>query len=160
MHPLAHYSLKDFDKYNCLKLSVSYYFLLAYLLKGYVVGLVSFSNFNDKLSVIRWFYPDSEAFYLSLVIGLPGWFFAYLLLQRRPEGSSIAKRFWPKVMLIATVLVSLNVAFSWGLYWWLELGDKSSLLGQSMIGVVLLWYCKQHKRAKINRTEFPEMIED
>ncbi len=157
-HPLATYGLKDFDKYNCLTLSYSFYAVLIYLLKGYVIGMVSLSNFKDKLTVIQWFYPESSLFYLSLLIGLPGLFLMSVIFQRKPDARNWVKYLWQHIFKLCLVLVLIDVAIYWALYLFLQVGQLSWLVGQNVLAIAALLYCRFSRRAIINRQEFPEEI--
>ncbi|OUS32174.1 hypothetical protein A9Q98_01845 [Thalassotalea sp. 42_200_T64] len=160
MHPLAQYSFEDFDKHNCLKLSFSFYFMLIFLLRGYAMGILSLSNMRDKLSLIQWFYPESTAFYLSLVTGIPGLLLFVLLLARRPAASEWLKSLWPKFLLLGTIAVFIDLSFYWAQFFILQQGKLSWLIAQSVIGGTLLLLMKTSHRATINLAEFPEEIEE
>lgn len=159
-HPFAKYSIKDFDKYNCLKLSFSFYFILLYLLKGYAIGMVSLSNFKDKLSVIQWFFPDSNLFYLSLLFGVPGLFLMYVIFQRKPDTATWVKRLWRRIYWLALALIIIDSLIYWGLYLLWHLGEFTFLVSQSILALLVTTYFSKSHRAKINRQEFPEPIPD
>lgn len=156
----AHYSIKDFDKYNCLKLSFSFYFILLYLLKGYAIGLVSLSNFKDKVSVIQWFYPDSSMFYLSLLIGAPGLFLMFVIFQRKPEAANWIKQLWSRIYWVIITLVIVDTLIYWGLFILMQLGEFQFLMIQTLFAFLFTLYFMRSHRAKINRQEFPEKIPD
>lgn len=158
MHPLAQYSIKDFDKNNCLKLFIGFYLLLAFLLRGYVVGVLSLSNLRDKLSLIQWFYPESSLFYLSLVSGIPGLLLLLLMFSRKPTASAWVKSLWPKFLLLSSMVIIIDLSFYWGLYLVNDLGKSSWLIAQTLIAISLVLMCKLNARAKINLSEFPEVI--
>ncbi len=159
MHPLAKYSLKDFDKYNCLKLSLSFYLILLFLLRGFAIGIASLTNLKDKLSLIQWFYPESLQFYFSLLAGIPGLLVLYVIFQRKPEAANWVKILWANILYLCTALLALDILIYWSQYYIFQQGKLFFLVWQTIIAVLLLLYCRHSHRAKINRQEFPEVIE-
>ena len=160
MHPLANYTLKDFDKYNCVKLSFSYYLILLYLLRGYAIGMASLANLKDKLSLIQWFYPDSTMFYLSLLFSIPNLVLLYVVIARKPDAHKWLKVLWRKVLPLSILLITIDLLIYWGQYLFVTPGSLSRLLIQTAVAVSILLYCTVNARAKMNRLEFPEHIED
>ena len=160
MHPLANYSINDFDKHNCLKLSYLFYFILTFLLRGYVVGILSLSNLRDKLSLIQWVYSDSSLFYLSLATGLPGLVLLLLLFSRRPNASKPVKTIWRHFLLLCTIVVVIDLTFYWGQYLLFAQGKLNWLVTQTVVGIGLVFFAKRSKRFHINLHEFPEEIDD
>lgn len=160
MHPLANYTIKDFDKYNCVKLSFSYYLILLYLLRGYAIGMASLANLKDKLSLIQWFYPDSSMFYLSLLFSVPNLILLYVVIARKPDSPQWLKVLWQKVLPFSVLLVSIDLLIYWGQYLLVTQGSLHRLLIQTAVAVSILLYCTLSARAKLNRLEFPEHIEE
>ncbi|WOH38522.1 DUF2919 family protein [Thalassotalea fonticola] len=160
MHPLANYSIKDFDKHNCLKLSFIFYFILAFLLRGYVVGILSLSNLRDKLSLIQWVYSDSSLFYLSLATGIPGILLLIVIFARKPNASKWLQTLWNKFLMYSCIAVSLDLGFYWGQHLLFGQGKLNWLITQTVVGIGLLLLAKSSKRVQINLSEFPEEIDD
>jgi hypothetical protein len=53
------YTVEYFDSYDCLKLSKPFYLVLLFVLRGYIVWLMSVTNMRDKVGIIQWIYPDT-----------------------------------------------------------------------------------------------------
>ncbi|MDN3652889.1 DUF2919 family protein [Thalassotalea ponticola] len=156
---LARFSVNDFDKYNCLKISIWYWLTIAFLIKGYVVALLSLSNMRDKLAFIRYVYPNPDSFYTSLLTGIPGILLLVVILARRPGAATVIKRLWRKFYHLLVVAVIVETVFVWLL---VEPDYKSqvvSALAQSALSLALLGILAFDHRAKINLSEFPEPIE-
>ncbi|TRX57007.1 DUF2919 family protein [Thalassomonas sp. M1454] len=158
MHPLASYSLKHFDKYNCLKLSFIYYFILIFLLRGFVIAILSLVNLRDKLALIQWFYPESSQFYFALLSSTPSLLLFYVIIQRKPEAAPWVKSLWQNILPIMSVFVLLDLAIYWGQFALYSQGKFNWLCAQTFIAVCLLLFCKLSAKARINRSEFPETI--
>ena len=91
----ANYGPRDFDKFDCLKLSLVLYVMLAFVLRGYLVWLMSVTNMRDRVSILQLAYPQTSLFYLSLLAGAIGLFVVLLICLRKPNGPAWVKKCWP-----------------------------------------------------------------
>ena len=89
------YSVEDFDKYNCLKISMCIYLVLLFVLRGYIVWIMSVTNMRDRIAIIQFVYPDTSLFFLSLFSGALGLIVVILLSLRRPNAASWVQILWP-----------------------------------------------------------------
>ena len=46
----AQYMPNDFDQFDCVKISWLFYLFLVFILRGYIVWIMSVTNFNNKVS--------------------------------------------------------------------------------------------------------------
>ena len=153
-----HYSVDDFDRFDCVSLSSTWYFALAYLLRGYLVWLMSVTNFNDQVGVIQWIYPEPKLFYLNLLSGSLGLFVVLIISLRRPNASNWVKKLWPhSLTLVALALVLDCLVVMVGFYWW-QLTEITAVAMQLSVAATALLLCFRSKRLKINLTEFPEPL--
>lgn len=153
-----HYSVNDFDRYDCVKISKTLYFALVYLLRGYLVWLMTVTNFNDRTGVIKWIYPEPNLFYLNLASGCVGLFLVYLISARKPEAANWVKKSWPntlKLILLALVVDSA-IIISGYMFW--QLTELSALIIQLAIAAIAAVMCMLSKRLAINLQEFPEPL--
>ena len=99
------YSLEDFDKFDCLKLSKRFYLVLLFVLRGYLVWLMSVTNMKDRVATMQWIYPETNLFFLSLVSGILGLFVVVIISLRRPNSANWVKVIWPysRSMLVVSV---------------------------------------------------------
>ena len=158
-NPYKQYSVNDFDNFDCLKLSKGIYWLLAFVMRGYVVWLASVTNLKDGASFVQFIFPDTILFYLSLVSGLVGLFVLLVLSQRKPGAPSWVERIWPKtrLLLISALLFDLTVniaAYAVG-----SISSLNWLVCQCVIVIGFIWFCFRSKRLEINLTEFPQKVE-
>lgn len=152
------YSVEDFDSYDCLKLSKYFYLILLFVLRGYLVWLLSVTNMRDRVSIISWIYPDKSLFYLSLVSGMVGLFVLLIISLRRPEANDWVQVGWhhSRKILIAALLFDLlthSIAF---FYW--QLISAEWLLMQAVLTISLIILCYNSERININLKEFPQKI--
>lgn len=152
----AQYSVNDFDTFDCLKVSKSFYLLLFFVLRGYLVWLISISNLQDKTSFIQWFFPAPESFYLSLLSGTFGLFVGVLFILRKPAASTWVKNLWPyaRIMLVTAILFDLAVSII--AYQLNYISSLNWLLSHALVVLLGSYICYKNKRLTINLQEFPE----
>jgi len=152
------YSLADFDKFDCLKLSKRFYLVLLFVLRGYLVWLISVTNMRDRVATMQWVYPETNLFFLSLVSGAIGLFVVVIISLRRPDASSWVKTLWPycRVFLIVALLFDLIINFIGFFYW--QLTSVFWLLCQGGVTLALISLCFTSKRMQINLNEFPQTL--
>ncbi len=157
-HRYAHYTPADFDNFDCLKISKGIYLLLIFVLRGYLVWLMSVTNFKDRVSIIQWIYPEPKLFYLSLLSGAVGLYLVLVLSLRRPNASAWVRMSWQKLRVI--LLVALLFDFSVNLVGYLYLAQVSLwwLVVNAVIAIGLGLFLFNSKRVTLNIEEFPEKL--
>lgn len=153
-----HYSVQDFDNYDCLKLSKRFYLVLLFVLRGYLVWLMSVTNMRDKIGIISWIYPETSLFYLSLLSGLVGLFVVLIISLRRPEAPSWVEVSWrhSRKLIVAALLFDLLTNCIGGFYW--QLLSIDWIIIQLIITITLIFLCYNSERFAINLTEFPQKM--
>jgi hypothetical protein len=153
------YSLKDFNKFDCLKLSIGIYALLAFVTRGYIVWIMSISNMNNQTDTIQMIFPDPKMFYLSLGSGALGLFVFLIITLRRPNAPSWIKYCWQHIRKFLLCALVVDLAISLMGYFYLSLLSFTWLLIQVIITLVLVVFLYTNKKVKLNIQEFPEDIE-
>lgn len=152
------YSINDFDNFDCLRLSKGIYFLLMFVLRGYLVWIISVANMSDSTSFIEWIFPETELFYLSLFSGCIGLLVLMLMSLRRPNAANWVVKLWPQSRrLLVTALIFDFLVTSIAFY----LGALTStlwLVSQASIVVLFMVYCFKSQRLRINLAEFPQPL--
>lgn len=153
-----HYSVEDFDSYDCLKLSKRFYLVLIFILRGYMVWLMSVTNMRDRVSIISWVYPETSLFYLSLFSGAIGLFVVLIISLRRPEAASWIQFSWQhcRTILITALLFDLLTHVISYFYW--QLLSLEWIIMQTIISILLISLCYTSERFKINLEEFPQKV--
>lgn len=152
------YSMSDFDNFDCLKLSKGVWLLLLFVLRGYLVWLMSVTNMNDRVGIIQWIYPEPAFFYLSLLSGGIGIWALVIISLRRPNAREWIKCHWRRlrvILLLALMfdfIVNIFGYFYWQLYspWWLAIN--------SMLVAIFSGFLLRSQRLQINIDEFPERL--
>ncbi|WP_440874235.1 DUF2919 family protein [Thalassotalea sp. PLHSN55] len=152
------YSLNDFDKFDCLKLSIGVYLLLIYLLRGYIVWLMSVTNLNDRVATIAWVYPETSLFYLSLVSGTFGLFFVFVLSLRRPDAHKWVQYCWRRARSLLVIALVFDCAVNIIAFQFWQLLPLNQLIGQIVLSVLFVMFCLLSTRFRINSHEFPTKL--
>lgn len=152
------YSINDFDKYDCLKLSKRFYLVLLFVLRGYAVWLMSVTNMKDRVATMEWIYPDMKLFFLSLLSGLLGLLVVVIISLRRPNTAGWIKFLWPysRILLVSALIFDFMVNLIAFIYW--QLTSLLWISCQGLIVVTLISLCFTSKRININLIEFPQLL--
>jgi hypothetical protein len=154
----AHFLPKDFDNYDCVKLSPVVYLILLFVLRGYIVWIMSVTNMRDHVGIIQWIYPETALFYLSLFSGMIGLFIVLVLSLRRPNAAPWIRACWKKcqTLLILALVFDLIISFLGYFYW--QLQSVLWLTIQSTLVISSIFFIHFSKRFALNLLEFPEEI--
>ncbi len=157
-HEYAGYSVQDFDKFDCLKISKWVYLSLIFILRGYIVWLMSVTNMKDRVAIIQWIYPETSLFYLSLGSGTFGVFIVLVLSLRRPEAKTWVQKCWQygKEILTLALLFDLAICLVGFFYW--HLLSLTWLITQAIVVLGLIIMLNISKKFAINLAEFPEKL--
>lgn len=154
----AKYSVNDFDKFDCLKLSKGIYFTLLYVLRAYIVWIISVTNMRDRVAIIQWLYPQPDLFYLSLLSGFVGLYLLLIISLRRPDASHWVKKSWRNYRKILLFVLLFDLAVSAiGLLLWQLLSVKLLLI-HSAIAVIIVYFSYNSDIITLNLEEFPEKL--
>ncbi len=154
----ANFLPKHFDNFDCLKLAPGIYLILLFVLRAYIVWIMSVTNMRDHVGIIQWIYPKTSLFYLNLASGALGLFIVLVLSLRRPNAASWVRSSWKKcdVLLIIALIFDLLITLL-GYFVW-QLQSISWLLVHGTLVVGAITYILLSKRFAINLAEFPEEL--
>jgi lysylphosphatidylglycerol synthetase-like protein (DUF2156 family) len=154
----ANFLPKHFDNFDCLKLAPGIYLVLLFVLRAYIVWVMSVTNMRDHVGIIQWIFPQTSLFYLNLASGALGLFIVLVLSLRRPNAASWVRSSWKKcdVLLIIALIFDLLITLL-GYFIW-QLQSMSWLLVHGTLVVAAITYILLSKRFAINLAEFPEEL--
>lgn len=156
----ANYSVNDFDRFDCLRLSKIFYLLLTFVLRGYLVWIMSVTNMQDRAAIVQSLYPEPPLFYLSLLSGVFGLFLVLLMSLRKPGAANWVKVCWSYSRTIAVFALVFDLAINAIAYWFWQMQSLHWLFMQFIIVCLLITFCFTNQRYQINLTEFPETLSD
>jgi len=154
----ANFLPKHFDPFDCLKLAPGIYVILLFILRAYIIWIMSVTNMRDHIGIIQWIYPQTALFYLNLVSGVIGLFVVLILSLRRPEAQAWVRICWKKckTLLIVALVFDLLIGVL-GYFIW-QLQSLSWLLVHCSMVISAIVYILRSKRFTINIAEFPETL--
>mgnify|MGYP000624670218 CR=1 FL=1 len=158
-HRYAKYSLKDFTPFDCLKLSKFIYVMLAFVIRGYLIWVMSISNMNNQTDTVKMVFPDPKMFYLSLISGALGLFVILIISLRRPQAPLWVKRCWQHIRKFILLALLVDLAVSVVGYFLLSVLSPFWLILQLLITLLFIVILYTHNKIKLNIQEFPEKIE-
>ncbi|MDO6428292.1 DUF2919 family protein [Thalassotalea sp. 1_MG-2023] len=154
----ANFGPTDFDKFDCVKIAFGVYLILLFILRGYLIWLMSVTNMQDRVSIIAWVYPEPKLFYLSLLSGLGGILTVFLLSLRRPGANSFIKKMCHQLKNILFIALFFDWLINLLAYYFWQMQSKEWLLINSTIIIIAVIYLYSSKRVNINVQEFPEKL--
>jgi len=104
------YSIESYDKYLCLKLNDVQWAILLFLLRPYVVTVLSLVNRQDRTGLIHMVYADTMALWWGILAGLPAFMVVYAWIKKKPGASSFARKLWHRGRELLAVSAISNVA--------------------------------------------------
>jgi hypothetical protein len=160
--PLNHFrnfTVKDFDRYDCLKPPWLLYLVLAYLLRGYLIFIFSVANLSDKTAILTSIYPQPESLYFSLLAGLPALLFMLIIAGRTPEAPRWLKIGWHYGKQCLTFAIAVNLFIELFGYFSLEQTSSKPLLIHLFCSLLGVLFVIKSTRLKLALADFPVKLE-
>lgn len=154
----ANFLPKDFDNFDCLKLAPGIYLILLFVLRAYIVWIMSVTNMRDHVGIIQWIFPQTALFFLNLVSGVIGLFVVFVISLRRPNAANWVRYCWQRCHLLLIFALGFDLLISVIGYFGWHLQSMSWLLVQSGVVISAITYIMLSKRFAINLAEFPETL--
>lgn len=157
----AKYSINNYDKYICLKINDTLWIILLFLLRPYLVTLVSILNRKDKTAIINMVYADKMALWWGLVVGIPAALVIYASVRRKPGASAFSRALWHRgrELLAASAILNVAVVF---VPVWTGAVYKVSIAGWAQLvvslGIVATLYTSHYIRDCFS--DYPTEVED
>jgi len=106
-------SIANYDKYLCLKPNPVMWLIFIFLMKPYIVAILSVVNRRDKTGLIDMVYSDRTALALGAVAAVPVALLVYALMKRKPGATQFVKSVWARgrMLLVVSALASVGVVF-------------------------------------------------
>lgn len=139
---------QDFDFDGKVKIPWGFYFILIYLLRGYITWIFSLTYREDTSLLLSLVYTESGFFYLALLTGLPALLVQLLFSLKKQKNKPWYMALWLRspwllaaALAVDIVLQIKQVVLNGGI----AHGLQMLLL---FVGVYLLWYWLKSKRIK------------
>ena len=153
------YPFSAYDKYLSLKPDLNMWLMFAFLLRPYVIFLLSITNRQDKMGLINLIYFDRFVMILAAIAAIPAVLVMYAFAKRKPEASDKVRWIWCRSggFLLASVLLNLLIVLvpalmgllhELGIIIWVELG----------ISVLIIYYLFSNERVRDTFADFPDPV--
>ena len=154
----ARLTVRDFDRFDCVTISKGVYLILAFILRGYLIWIISVTNMNDRVAIIEWLYPQKAMFYLSLCSGALGLFIVLIFSLRRPNAALWVQWCWHhcRYFIISALLFDLIVSLVGYIRY--ELLSFHWLVLQAIVVLLAIMFLFTNRKFQLNLREFPEQI--
>jgi len=151
------YPFSAYDSNLCLKPDLGMWLVFAFLLRPYLVPLLSVVNRKDKMGLINLVYADRYAMVFGAIAAIPAIFVLYAFTKRAPEATDNIKRIWQRgrELLLAATLLNVLVVFFPVL---VGLVDQVNTIGwvQCGICIFIIYYLFSDKRVRDTFADFPK----
>lgn len=142
------------DKLN-LKLGIALWMVIVFLIKPYLVMLISFANRSNRTELIYTFYAHDGTLAMAELASLPAIAIFVAWIYRQPGANGIIRWIWRNgrgLLMTSTLLnaVLLVVSTDWNLE---ELGFLSVL--QLALSILILLYLWFSDRVRDTFNDFP-----
>ena len=104
LYPISHY-----DKNMYLKPNVTTWLIFLFLLRAYVVLILSIVNMRDRTGLIDLVYPDRLTMSLGALAGIPAALLVYAWIKRMPGAPQYVRNIWGKGRAFLAISALLNV---------------------------------------------------
>ncbi len=105
-----HYDISRYDKNLCLKPSISMWLISLFLLRPYLVLVLSVVNRKDRMALIELVYPDRLGMSLGALAGIPAAILVYAWLRRAPGATGFVRKAWLRGRMLLTISALGNLA--------------------------------------------------
>ncbi|QTH63815.1 DUF2919 domain-containing protein [Psychrosphaera ytuae] len=139
---------RDFDLEGRVRVPVGFYLVVLYLCRGYFIWIMSLTHRDDPGLIISLIYPSPSAFYLSMLVGVPG-LISYVLFLSKARMVSVVENFlWPICRFLIPISLLIDLSLQG-----IGLAQAKFLVHWSgpvifIIGLYLFWYWIGSSRMK------------
>lgn len=107
------YPFSAYDKYLCLKPDMVLWVAFIFLLRPYVVLVLSVANRKDRMAMINLFYSDRYAMILAAIAAIPAVMVLYAFLKRKPDASDRIRSIWRngRLLLLGSLILNVIIVF-------------------------------------------------
>lgn len=107
------YPIYCYDKNACLKMNITMWLILLYLLKSYFIALLSVVNSSGRMQLIDMFYSDRLMLSLGALAGIPAILVIYAWIKREPNAPPLIRQVWRSggVLLVISAILHACIIF-------------------------------------------------
>jgi len=104
---------QDFDFEGRLKVPLGFYLAIAYLLRGFIIWIISLTYSDDRSLLISLIYSNVSLFTLTVLTGLPALFTFFLFALKKQKEKSWYQSIWSvqRAILLTALFIDLTLQF-------------------------------------------------
>jgi Protein of unknown function (DUF2919) len=143
------YPIESYDKYLCLKINDTLWVILLFLLRPYVVTVISLANRTDRTGIINMIYSDKMALWWGILAGVPAFLVIYAWIKRKPGASPFVRKLWHRGRELLLVSALFNMAIVFVPLWMgvvLRVSKAGWIQLALSLGVVVMLYSSSYIR--------------
>jgi hypothetical protein len=103
------YDIANYDENLCLRVSPVMWLAMLFLIRAYLITVLSVINFRDPLALINLLHTDAAHLALGAVAGVPVLAVLYALRQRKPGASARVQWIWRNGRSLLAISAVLSV---------------------------------------------------
>jgi len=153
----ARYPFSAYDDNLCLRPGLALWAVLAFLLRPYVVVVVSLANRVDRMRVIDTFYPDRASMAISALLALPALLLVWAWIKRQRGQGGLAQRVWRHGRALLLGLASLNACAI--VVAAVHAGTRPGLAAVAQLAAcaLIVWYLMRSERVCDTFLDYPKV---
>ena len=154
------YPITCYGKHLCLVPDFNMWLIFLFLVRPYVVLVLSFANRNDRMELINMMYTDRVLMSWGALAGVPAAFVVYAWMKREPDASDFVRNIWSRGRMLLAVSAVFNVGLAFAPMI-LRGAHKVSVHGwwQLVASVIVLALILKSDYIRDCFSEFPEKTE-
>lgn len=151
------YSISDYDKQLTLKVELGLWLTMLFLLRPFVIPILSIVNINDRMELINFVYPDKLDMVLTTIAAIPAGFVIYAFINKKSEASDFIRKVWRNGRYILIVSAVMNIAIIF-VPLLLEVKHKIDMISwlQLTVSAAIIVYLRFSQRVRDTFLDFPE----
>ena len=148
------YTPSDYDSYYSLKLNLTAWLIIAFIMRPFVVFIASLSNKSDRFGLLNIVYSDHVWALVSAAASIPTIVLLIAWLKRGPHSGRTVRFIWQQGRGLITISLLLNIMLF--VTPWL-FNAKLSNIALAQLGVcwVLLYVLWRSARMRDTFEDFP-----
>lgn len=148
------YLPSDYDNNFALKLNLTAWIIIAYIMRHFVVYIASVSNRKDRFGLLNMLYPDHTWALIGAIASIPTIVLLIAWVKRTPHAGRIIRHIWQLGRGLLTASLLLNIAALFAPW---QINAKLSNIAIAQLGIcgILLYVLWRSSRIRDTFADFP-----
>lgn len=151
---LKKYPAFAYDENLCIKVSISLWLAIVFLLRPYAVMLLSLANMSDHTQLIYLLYENDTTFVLGAMAALPAMVLFIAWTKRRPDSGGTIRWIWHHGRAFLTMSAVLNLIIVVISAFWAGRGPRFADVTQAILTVYIILYLYRSERVRDTFLDF------